>query len=173
VGRQHLEHRCARQQQLRHRPLRHLRHGFGVYGASGSNVGIAGASFASGQPAIRGVAAANSTGLLGYSGGGSPPVAKAKTGVFGYANQDSGAVGVWGQSPNGRAIQGSSSSSGYAGYFAGRVYTTKWYELAEIANPSAPGSNRARLFVRASGSGKTQLCVRFHTGAVRVIATQP
>jgi hypothetical protein len=33
--------------------------------------------------------------------------------------------------------------------------------------------NQARLFVKDNGAGKTQLCVRFHTGAVQVIETEP
>lgn len=37
----------------------------------------------------------------------------------------------------------------------------------------APGVNRGRLFARDNGSGKTQICARFNTGAVVVIATQP
>ena len=41
------------------------------------------------------------------------------------------------------------------------------------ADASAPSSNKAALFVRDNGSGKTQLCVRFNTGAVQVLATQP
>jgi hypothetical protein len=53
------------------------------------------------------------------------------------------------------------------------VYTTKWYELTEVATPLAPSANRARLFARVNGSGKTQLCVRFQSGAVQVIKTEP
>jgi hypothetical protein len=52
------------------------------------------------------------------------------------------------------------------------VLTTKYHELAEISTPAAPPSNHARLFVRDNGSGKTQLCVRFPTGAVKVLATE-
>jgi hypothetical protein len=52
------------------------------------------------------------------------------------------------------------------------VYTTKWYELGEVATPAAPGANKARLFVRDNGAGKTQLCVRFATGTVKVLATE-
>jgi hypothetical protein len=154
--------------------------GVGVYGSSTSGVGVhgsssyvavTGAGYASDQPATLGQSYGNSTGVQGYSGTGSAPPARAKTGVYGYAAQDSTARGVWGESPAGRAIQGT-SSSGYAGYFSGRVYTTKWYEMTEISAPSAPAANRARLFVRDSGSGKTQLCVRFPTGAVQVIKTE-
>jgi hypothetical protein len=45
------------------------------------------------------------------------------------------------------------------------------YELT--GDPSAPAANRARVYSRDNGSGKTQLCVRFNTGAVQVLATEP
>lgn len=41
------------------------------------------------------------------------------------------------------------------------------------ADPSAPASNRARLYLVDSGAGKTILKVRFATGAVQTIATEP
>jgi len=65
------------------------------------------------------------------------------------------------------------SSTGWAGYFDGRVLVNRFVEMVEIGTPSAPGSNHAKLFVRGNGSGKTQLCVRFHTGSVKVLAVQP
>lgn len=43
----------------------------------------------------------------------------------------------------------------------------------QSADPAAPAANGARLFCKDNGAGKTQLCVRFNTGAVQVIATQP
>jgi hypothetical protein len=89
-------------------------------------------------------------------------------GVYGAA----GKQGVWGQSYDGFGIHGQ-SGTGWAGYFDGRLLVKKYVELVEIATPSAPGSNHARLFVRDNGSGKTQLCVRFHSGAVKVLAIQP
>ena len=46
-------------------------------------------------------------------------------------------------------------------------------EFKEMTAPSAGGSNTARLFCRDNGSGKSQLCVIFATGAVQVIATEP
>lgn len=46
-------------------------------------------------------------------------------------------------------------------------------ELSEIGDPAAPASNLGRLYVKDNGGGKTQLCVRFPTGAVQVIATEP
>jgi hypothetical protein len=144
--------------------------GVGVRGQSSSNVAVYGNSYASDQPASLGLSLGNSTGVQGASG--SLPVPKPNTGIYGYANQDSSAKGIWGQSPNGRGVMGS-SSTGWAGYFSGRVYTERYHELKEITNPSAPGSNKLRLFARDNGSGKTQLCVRFPTGAVQVIKTEP
>lgn len=47
------------------------------------------------------------------------------------------------------------------------------FDLIEQATPPAPATNTARVFVRDNGSGKTQLCVIFPTGAVQVLATQP
>jgi hypothetical protein len=54
------------------------------------------------------------------------------------------------------------------------VWTSSGYaEMMEAgAEPPAPAADRARLFLRDQG-GKTQLCVRFATGAVQVLATQP
>jgi hypothetical protein len=47
-------------------------------------------------------------------------------------------------------------------------------EIIEVTlEPPAPAANRARLFLRDNGGGKTQLCVKFSTGAVQVISTQP
>src|SRR5690348_7199975 len=38
---------------------------------------------------------------------------------------------------------------------------------------AAPLATQAVVYTRDNGSGKTQLCVRFHTGAVQVLATEP
>lgn len=48
----------------------------------------------------------------------------------------------------------------------------RYQEFRVISTPGAPANNHARLFVRNYASGKTQLCVRFNTGAVRVLATE-
>lgn len=50
----------------------------------------------------------------------------------------------------------------------------KHIEMTELAaDPAAPATNGARLYFKDNGAGKTQLCVRFPTGAVQVIATEP
>lgn len=48
-----------------------------------------------------------------------------------------------------------------------------YVEGVEISDPSAPATNYGRLYFRDNGGGKTQLVVRFPTGAVQVIATEP
>jgi hypothetical protein len=47
-----------------------------------------------------------------------------------------------------------------------------YVEFLERSDPAAPASNNGRLYVRDTG-GKTQLVVRFPTGAIQVIATEP
>jgi len=46
-------------------------------------------------------------------------------------------------------------------------------KVREQADPAAPVADEAVVYARDNGAGKTQLCVRFATGAVQVIATQP
>jgi hypothetical protein len=73
--------------------------------------------------------------------------------------------------PSGLGVYGK-TSTGYGGFFEGKVYTTKWYELTEISTPPNPVANRARLFLKDNGLGKTQLCVKFANGTVKVLATE-
>lgn len=62
------------------------------------------------------------------------------------------------------------------------IGTTQMYQLdtatgfidgAEITDPSAPAANHYKLYAKDNGSGKTLLVVRFSSGAVQTIATQP
>ena len=78
----------------------------GVVGESNNHVGVSGYNQSGNQPAIRGWAAMNSTGVLGYSGEAIPPVTKAKTGVFGYAAQDASSRGVTGGTKLGQGVRG-------------------------------------------------------------------
>lgn len=55
---------------------------------------------------------------------------------------------------------------------AGIVQVGNLLEFTEIADPAAQ-TNMARLYAKDNGAGKTQLCVRFATGAIQVLATQP
>lgn len=47
------------------------------------------------------------------------------------------------------------------------------FTLEASADMTAPGTNGARIYTRDNGAGKTQLCVRFQSGAVQVLATEP
>jgi hypothetical protein len=143
--------------------------GIGVRGESSSGTGIYGYTQSADNPALRTRNVGNGTGVIGVSGD-VEPLAPTHTGVYGYAQQDSSSIGVWGVSANGHGVHGE-SGSGWAGYFDGKVFTNRFHEMKEISTPAAPGANKARLFVRDNGSGKTQLCVRFHNGTVRVVAT--
>jgi hypothetical protein len=46
-----------------------------------------------------------------------------------------------------------------------------YIDITEQPRPPAPPANTARLFVRDRG-GKSELCVRFPTGPIRVLATE-
>jgi parallel beta-helix repeat protein len=46
-------------------------------------------------------------------------------------------------------------------------------QFAETTDPPAPSTNNAALYVRDNGSGKTQLMVRFPTGAAVQVAIEP
>ena len=46
-------------------------------------------------------------------------------------------------------------------------------EYNTTTDAAAPSADRARVYVRDNGAGKEQLVVRFATGAVQVIATEP
>lgn len=57
--------------------------------------------------------------------------------------------------------------------FSREIFVPQYLEFTEIsALPNGP-SDTARLYIKDNGSGKTQLCVVFSSGAVQVIATQP
>lgn len=45
--------------------------------------------------------------------------------------------------------------------------------MLEQTDHAAPAANTGVVYVRDNGSGKSQLCVRFATGAVQVVATEP
>ena len=64
---------------------------------------------------------------------------------------------------NGAAFELSRSDSGQYPYIG----------LSERTDPGNPTGDRARLYARDNGAGKTQLVVVFSSGAVQVIATQP
>jgi hypothetical protein len=56
---------------------------------------------------------------------------------------------------------------------AGDTLINNYIEMAEILDPANPAGNKARLYTRDNGAGKTQIVARFPTGGVIVIATEP
>jgi hypothetical protein len=135
--------------------------GYGVAGSCGGDASTA-AIWGNNYGGMGGVGVKGSTGagtaIYGFSGTGAIPLPPFDTGVYGRCNAGHGVHGR--------------SDTGYGGYFEGPVHTTRWYELAEIATPANPLANRARVFVRDNGSSKTQLCVKFPNGTVRILATE-
>ena len=148
--------------------------GTGVFGFSPNHDGVVGQT-------DRGRAVA---GLGGENG----------TGVWG---QSQDFVGVYGRTVSGVAVNGLSTGSGaaiaglatgdgigvsghsnggYAGHFTGWVLVEilQDFKLPDNAfTVPAPPAGIARVFPRVAGSGKMELCVRFPTGAVQVLATEP
>lgn len=60
--------------------------------------------------------------------------------------------------------------------YIGRTGSTGFIDMAEYnttTDAAAPSADHARLYVRDNGAGKEQLVVRFATGAVQVLATEP
>jgi hypothetical protein len=88
--------------------------GTGVRGRSDSGYGVVARTSSPTVPAMLGLHLANGVGVQGQSVSGSGPTGPAmpaKTGVYGYANQDAYAVGVEGASPNGRGIVASGGAA--------------------------------------------------------------
>lgn len=58
-------------------------------------------------------------------------------------------------------------------HLIGNINLGKGIYFTEQSDPSAPSTNIGVLYVRDNGGGKSQLVVRFPTGAVQVVATEP
>jgi hypothetical protein len=84
--------------------------GIGVHGFSTFNIGVLGETDSSSLAAVAGRSFGGGTGVLGSADNAPIPAAKAKTGVYGQATQDSSSRGVWGYSPAGLGVYGESSS---------------------------------------------------------------
>lgn len=70
----------------------------GVGASSTTGIGVGGQTNAVDKPAVVGLGNGGNTGVFGLSGGGLGPGTPVKTGVYGFATQDSTAVGVTGES---------------------------------------------------------------------------
>lgn len=97
--------------------------------------------------------------------------------VFSRGGTDYATVsaGAFTPATDGVATLGSSSLR-WSDVWIGAGSSTGFLDLTEYnttTDPAAPSDNHARVYVRDNGSGKEQLCVRFNTGAVQVLATEP
>lgn len=64
------------------------------------------------------------------------------------------------------------TGSRYVALYGDFTVMQGYLKLTEIADPASPGSDVAYLFVKDNGAGKTQLCVKFASGASIALATQ-
>ena len=60
----------------------------------------------------------------------------------------------------------------YVGTYGDLLAVEQKIQFTEISDPSNASTNQCYLFCKDNGSGKTQLCVKFATGASIVITTQ-
>lgn len=81
------------------------------------------------------------------------------------------AAGFW-QMSGSLGLGGALAAGTYAS-LAGTAGAGFLEAVEQSADPGAPAANTGRLFFKDSGAGKTQLCVRFNTGATQVIASEP
>lgn len=103
-----------------------------------------------------------------------------------------GTTGAWNDGGNNTTIHFSPGVRQISGAFTSPTSSVKWVYLPtgailatgtdaatyvdvpeQSTTPGAPSTNTARLFVRDSGAGKTELRARFNTGATQLIAVEP
>jgi len=120
---------------------------------------------------VVGIGGSNGTGLWGYSPNHNAVFASSQTGFCVNTRAlGTNSVGIYTNAygQNSRALIANGPSE-----FNGPVTAVSSVTLQEMGAPPAPPANQLKLFARDNGLGKTQLCVRFATGAVQVIATEP
>lgn len=91
------------------------------------------------------------------------------TGAYNLGCQDAGTL----QFVTSNAGRMTIDPSGNVVIASGTLTLNNYLSMPEYGDPGPPGVNGARLYTRDNGSGKTQLCIVFNTGAVQVLATQP
>lgn len=136
----------------------------GIMGESGNGYAVLGTGSAPDLPAILGWSTSQQSGVQGYSADsahqpGPPP---ARTGVYGYAAQDSTARGVYGQSTIGQGVEGHATSG--VGIVASATSGTA-LEATASANAWALRTTRGKVAFSTAGlatigSGKSTVTVR-------------
>jgi hypothetical protein len=120
---------------------------------------------------VVGIGGSNGTGLSGYSPNHNAVFASTDTGYcVNVRALGTNSVGIYSTTygQNATAIWAIGPSR-----FWGPMTVTAPIVLTEQTVPTAPPVDQLKLFARDDGFGKTQLCVRFPTGAVQVVATEP
>jgi hypothetical protein len=72
-----------------------------------------------------------------------------------------------------RAFGDGTDKLGASGFRFSEGWFKTFLDFTETTDPTAPAANGARVYTKDNGSGKTQLCVRFTSGAVQVLSTEP
>jgi len=124
-----------------------------VLTAAASAIGGTGSGFTVAVSALTGAVSSDNT-LLGYRAANNQTEGSRNIAIGANAQLDS--------------LTGSDQINIGGVYFHDRLLYTE-----RAADPAAPAANQAVVFARDDGNGKTQLCVRFATGAVQVLATEP
>ena len=78
----------------------------------------------------------------------------------------------WAPSPGGTADVRVARDAASVLTLGGSIIGGNAFEMQEMSEPAAPSANQARLFLQDNGAGKTQLMIRFNTGASQQIAIQ-
>jgi hypothetical protein len=108
--------------------------------------------------------------IVGYQAGSNNPMSGKYNCLFGWKAGDALTTGdnniVIGKDQDADSPTASNQINVGGVYFHDRLLYT------ERSDPAAPAANQAVVYARDNG-GKTQLCVRFNTGAIQVLATEP
>lgn len=138
-------------------------------GGAAINNSTAGSGTISGY--LSGVSISDGNTIVGYQAGSANPMSGDYNCLFGWRAGDALTTG------NNNIVIGKDqdvdSSTASNQINIGGIYFHDRLLYTERADPAAPAANQAVVYARDNGSGKTQLCVRFSSGAVQVLATQP
>ncbi len=93
-----------------------------------------------------------------------------------FTNNITGALDVivnGGEAGSSVSMVGIGSPEVYGGVAWSNIIGGRTYGSELATDPAAPAANVGVHYYRDNGAGKTQFCVRFPTGAIQVLATEP
>jgi hypothetical protein len=126
-----------------------------------------------GGAAVKGVATSGRA-IMGEAGSNGTGVWGSSLNHIGVHGRCWTGYGVWGEGDTGVAAFGDAvgvyAQGLLAARFSGPTYLNGYADIqVALVEPDAPGGNVARLFSRQN-AGETELCVKFSSGAVQVLA---